>query len=87
MNHPPGGDNPVCMYTYTVYTAVCNKSLTDTYHVKLLPLTQPPVHPHGSTGEPKRPESHPTKECARARVHYLTTEPNYYYCPMTLVMS
>jgi hypothetical protein len=31
MIHPPGGDNPVCMYTYTVYTDVCNKSLTATY--------------------------------------------------------
>jgi hypothetical protein len=29
-----GGDNPVCMYTYTVYTAVCNKSLTSTYQCK-----------------------------------------------------
>jgi hypothetical protein len=37
MIHPPGGDNPVCMYTYTVYTvytAVCNKSLTATYQYK-----------------------------------------------------
>jgi hypothetical protein len=25
--------------------------------------------------EPKRPESHPTKECARARVRCLNTEP------------
>jgi hypothetical protein len=44
--------------------------------VKLLPLY-----------EPKLPESHPTKECARARVRCLETEPNYYYCPITLVMS
>jgi hypothetical protein len=34
--------------------------------VKLLPLPQP------------HPESHPTKECARARVRCLKTEPNYY---------
>jgi hypothetical protein len=39
------------------------------------------------TDEPKRPESHQTKECARARVRCLNTEPNYYYCPITLVMS
>jgi hypothetical protein len=34
MIHHPGGDNAVCMYTYTVYTAVCNKSLTATYQYK-----------------------------------------------------
>jgi hypothetical protein len=56
--------------------------------VKLIPLPQPPgAHPHGRMDEPKRPESHPTKECARARVRCLNTEPNYYYCPITLVMS
>jgi hypothetical protein len=56
--------------------------------VKLLPLPHPPrARPHGHTDEPKRPESHPTKECARARVRCLNTEPNYYYCPITLVMS
>jgi hypothetical protein len=55
--------------------------------VKLLPLPQPPVHPHGRTYKSKRPESHPTKECARACVRCLNTEPNYYYCPITLVMS
>jgi hypothetical protein len=35
--------------------------------------------------DPKRPESHPTKECARARVRCLNTEPRYYCCPITLV--
>jgi hypothetical protein len=45
--------------------------------VKLLPLTQPPVL-HGHMDGPKRPESHPTKECARALVRCLSTEPNYY---------
>jgi hypothetical protein len=35
MIHPPGGDNAVCMYAYTVYTAVCNKSLTATYQCKI----------------------------------------------------
>jgi hypothetical protein len=45
--------------------------------VKLLPLPQPPV----------RARTDPTKECARARVRCLNTEPNYYYCPITLVMS
>jgi hypothetical protein len=55
---------------------------------KLLPLPQPPrARPNGRTDESKRPESHPTKECARARVRCLNTEPNYYYCPITLVMS
>jgi hypothetical protein len=35
--------------------------------VKLLPLPQPPrARPYGGTDEPKHPESHPTKECARA---------------------
>jgi hypothetical protein len=42
--------------------------------VKLLPLPQPIVaRPHGRTGKSKRPESHPTKECARARVRCLKT--------------
>jgi hypothetical protein len=47
---------------------------------KLLPLPQPPprARPHGRTDESKRPESHPTKECARACVRCLQTEPNYY---------
>jgi hypothetical protein len=40
--------------------------------VKLLPLPHPPrARPHGRTDKPKRPESHPTKECARARVRCL----------------
>jgi hypothetical protein len=47
----------------------------------------PRARPHGRTDKSKRPESHPTKECARARVRCLNTEPNYYYCPITLVMS
>jgi hypothetical protein len=56
--------------------------------VKLLPLPPPPrARPHGGTDEPKRPESHPTKECDRARVRCLNTDPNYYYCPINLVMS
>jgi hypothetical protein len=45
------------------------------------------ARPHGRTDKSKRPESHPTKECARARVRCLKTEPSYYYCPITLVMS
>jgi hypothetical protein len=49
--------------------------------VKLLPLL------HGRTDKSKRPESHPTNECARARVRCLKTEPNYYYCPIALLMS
>jgi trehalose utilization protein len=40
--------------------------------VKLLPLPQPPLS--ARTDKSKRPEGHPT-------------EPNYYYCPITLVMS
>jgi hypothetical protein len=47
----------------------------------------PRARPHGRTDESKRPESHPTKECARACVRCLKTEPNYYYCTITLVMS
>jgi hypothetical protein len=33
--HPPGGDNAVCMYPHTVYTAECDKSLTATYQCKI----------------------------------------------------
>jgi hypothetical protein len=51
--------------------------------VKLLPLPQPPLRARTDA----RPESHPTKECARARVSCLKTEPNYYCCPITLVMA
>jgi hypothetical protein len=53
--------------------------------VKLLPPPQPSLRARTDTS--KRPESHPTKDCARARVRCLKTEPNYYYCPITLVMS
>jgi hypothetical protein len=44
------------------------KDMMDALHVKLLPLPQPPfrARPHGCTDKSKRPESHPTKECARA---------------------
>jgi hypothetical protein len=42
---------------------------------------------HGRSDKSKRPESHSTKDCARARVFHLKTEPNYYYCPITLVMT
>jgi hypothetical protein len=47
--------------------------------VKLLPLPHPPrrARPHERTDKSKRPESHPTKECARARLRCLKTEPNY----------
>jgi hypothetical protein len=49
--------------------------------VKLLPLPQPPLR--ARTDKSKRPESHPTKEHARARVRCRKTEPNYYYFPIT----
>jgi hypothetical protein len=40
--------------------------------VKLLPLPHPPrARPHGRMDKTKRPESHPTKECARERVRCL----------------
>jgi hypothetical protein len=58
--------------------------------VKLLPLPQPPpprARPHERTDKSKRPESHPTKECARACERCLNTEPNYFYCPIILVIS
>jgi hypothetical protein len=45
------------------------------------------ARPHGCMDKSKRPESHPTKECTRAGVRCLNTEPNYCYCPITLVMS
>jgi hypothetical protein len=35
MIHHPGGDNPVRIQPHTVYTAVCNKSLTATYQCKI----------------------------------------------------
>jgi hypothetical protein len=55
--------------------------------VKLLPLPQPPVaRPYGRTDKCKRPEIHPTKERARACLRCRKTEPNYYYCPITLVI-
>jgi hypothetical protein len=54
---------------------------------KLLPLPQPQLRAHGRTDKSKRPESHPTMECARACVLCLQTEPKYYYCPITLVMT
>jgi hypothetical protein len=57
-------------------------------HCKTNPTPATPrARPHGRTDKCKRPESHPTKECARACVRFLNTEPNYYYCPITLVMS
>jgi hypothetical protein len=47
----------------------------------------PAARAHGRTDKSKRPESHPTKECTRACVICLKTEPKYYYCPITLVMT
>jgi hypothetical protein len=55
--------------------------------VKLLPLPKPQLRAHGRTDKFKRPESHPTKECTRACVICIMTEPKYYYCPITLVMT
>jgi hypothetical protein len=51
--------------------------------VKLLPLPQPQLRPHGRTDKSKCPESHPASECARACVLCCKTEPNYFYCPIT----
>jgi hypothetical protein len=34
-DHLPVGDNALCAPPYTVYTAVCNKSLTATYQYKI----------------------------------------------------
>jgi hypothetical protein len=55
--------------------------------VELLPLPQPQLRAHGRTDKSKRPEIHPTKECARVCVLCLKTEPKYYYCTITLVMT
>jgi hypothetical protein len=55
--------------------------------VKLRPFPQPQLRAHIRTDKFKRPESHSTKECARACVLCLKTEPKYYYCPITLVMA
>jgi hypothetical protein len=54
--------------------------------VKLRLLPQPQLRTHIRTDKSKRPESHATKECARAFVLCLKTEPKYYYYPITLVM-
>jgi hypothetical protein len=43
------------------------------YVVKLLPLPQHQLRAHGRTDKSKRPESHPTTECARACVLCLKT--------------
>jgi hypothetical protein len=55
--------------------------------IRILPLPQPPLRALGRTKKSKRQESHPTKECARARVRCLKTEPKYYYYSITLVMT
>jgi hypothetical protein len=55
--------------------------------VKLLPLPQPLLRAHILREKSKRPGSHPTKECARACMICLNTEPKQYYCPITLVMT
>jgi hypothetical protein len=47
----------------------------------------PPCAPTRTHGQIQAPRENPTKECARACVRCLNTEPNYYYCPITLVMS
>jgi hypothetical protein len=57
-------------------------ALINYYHSR-----NPRARPHGRRDKSKRPESHPTKERARACVRCLNTEPNYYYCPITLVLS
>jgi hypothetical protein len=46
--------------------------------VKLLPLPQPHLRAHGCTDKSKRPESHPTTECAHACVLCLKTEHKCY---------
>jgi hypothetical protein len=53
--------------------------------VKILPLPETPLR--ARTDKSKLPESHPTNERARARVRCRKTEPNYYYCPIALVIS
>jgi hypothetical protein len=45
--------------------------------VKLRPLPQPQLRARIRTDKSKHPESHPTKECARACVLCLKTEPKY----------
>jgi hypothetical protein len=53
--------------------------------VRLLPFPQSQLR--ARTDKSKRPERHPTKERARVCLRCRKTEPNYYYCPITLVMS
>jgi hypothetical protein len=70
-----------------VFPGMANHSLLSVVHVKLLPPPQPQLCAHGRTDKSKRPESHPSTDCARACVLCLKTEPKYYYCPITLVMK
>jgi hypothetical protein len=55
--------------------------------VKLLPLLQPPLR--ARTDARTNPSAHRATQLRSvlARVRCLKTEPNYYYCPITLVMS
>jgi hypothetical protein len=55
--------------------------------VKLLPLPQPPLR--ARTDARTNPSAHRATQLRSviARVRCLNTEPNYYYCPIILVMS
>jgi hypothetical protein len=65
-----------------------DKSMTDPYLLLNYSHSRTPVaRPYGRTDKSKRPESHPTKDRARACLRCRKTEPNYYYCPISLVVS
>jgi hypothetical protein len=55
--------------------------------VRLLPLPHPPVH--ACTDAPTNPSAQRATQVRSvvARASCLNTEPNYYYCPIALVMS
>jgi hypothetical protein len=56
--------------------------------VKLLPPPQPPVRARmDARTNPSAQRATQLRSVLRARVRCLNTEPNYYYCTITLVMS
>jgi hypothetical protein len=54
----------VLVYQGQLFTDFTGKCLLNYSHSRIPPRTRP----HGRTDESKRPERHPTKECARACV-------------------
>jgi hypothetical protein len=55
--------------------------------VKLLPLPQPPVRARTDAQTNPSAQRATQLRSVLARVRCLNTEPDYYYCPITLVMT